>query len=110
MRLRQRATPLKPTWNQYALSRGKFIFVSTKTTALGLLAAGLPVCWVGAQTARDSPESPNFKFGIIVLTECSPIVIGHEISSSGVRRIPLGMAGALQGATKHARFTTNGFP
>ncbi len=90
-----------------SLSRGKFIFVSTKTTALGRLAAGLPADWVGAQTARDSPESPNVNFGIIALTDCSPIVITHEISSSGVRRIPLGMAGAPQGATKHARSTSN---
>jgi len=61
-----------------SLSRRKFISVSTKTTALGLLASGLPAGWVGAQTASESPESPNVNFGIIALTDCSPIVIAHE--------------------------------
>ena len=61
-----------------SLSRRKFISVSTKTTALGLLASGLPAGWVGAQTASQAPESPNVNFGIIALTNCSPIVIAHE--------------------------------
>ena len=61
-----------------SLSRRKFISVSTKTTALGLLASGLPAGWVGAQTASQAPESPNVNFGIIALTDCSPIVIAHE--------------------------------
>src|SRR6478736_3476125 len=62
----------------HALSRRKFLSVSTRTTALGLLASGLPAGWVGAQTASDAPESPNVNFGIIALTDCSPIVIAHE--------------------------------
>ena len=61
-----------------SLSRRKFLSVSTKTTALGLLATGLPTGWLGAQTASDTPESPNVNFGIIALTDCSPIVIAHE--------------------------------
>jgi nitrate/nitrite transport system substrate-binding protein len=61
-----------------SLSRRKFISVSTKTTALGLLASGLPAGWVGAQAASQAPESPNVNFGIIALTDCSPIVIAHE--------------------------------
>ena len=61
-----------------SLSRRKFISVSTKTTALGLLASGLPAGWVGAQTASQAPESPNVNVGIIALTDCSPIVIAHE--------------------------------
>jgi nitrate/nitrite transport system substrate-binding protein len=28
--------------------------------------------------AGDAPETPNLKFGIIALTDCSPIVIAHE--------------------------------
>ena len=51
---------------------------TTKTTALGLLASGLPAGWLGAQTASDAPEAPNVNFGIIALTDCSPIVIAHE--------------------------------
>ncbi|MBC8128139.1 MAG: ABC transporter substrate-binding protein [Gloeobacteraceae cyanobacterium ES-bin-144] len=59
-------------------SRRQFLSVSTKTTALGLLASGLPTGWVGAQTTSDAPETPNINFGIIALTDCSPIVIAHE--------------------------------
>jgi nitrate/nitrite transport system substrate-binding protein len=59
-------------------SRRKFLSTTTKTSALGLLASGLPTGWLGAQTASDAPESPNVNFGIIALTDCSPIVIAHE--------------------------------
>lgn len=59
-------------------SRRQFLSASVKTTALGLLHTGLPVNWAGAQTASDAPESPNVNFGIIALTDCSPIVIAHE--------------------------------
>ncbi len=31
-----------------------------------------------AGSASDAPESPNVSFGIIALTDCSPIVIAHE--------------------------------
>ncbi len=64
--------------NHTNISRRSFLSTSTRTTALGLLASGLPSGWVGAQTADDAPESPNVNFGIIALTDCSPIVIAHE--------------------------------
>ncbi|MEY4246140.1 MAG: hypothetical protein RLZZ245_3725, partial [Verrucomicrobiota bacterium] len=64
--------------SNHSLSRRKFLSATTKTTALGLLASGLPSGWCGAQTAGDAPESPNVNFGIIALTDCSPIVIAHE--------------------------------
>ncbi len=59
-------------------SRRRFLSVSTKATALGLLASGLPAGWAGAQTASEAPEAPDVNFGIIALTDCSPIVIAHE--------------------------------
>ncbi len=31
-----------------------------------------------AASASDAPESPDVKFGIIALTDCSPIVVAHE--------------------------------
>jgi nitrate/nitrite transport system substrate-binding protein len=62
----------------HSLSRRQFLGHSTKATALGLLASGLPTGWVGAQTASDAPETANVNFGIIALTDCSPIVIAHE--------------------------------
>jgi len=64
--------------NQSSITRRKFLSVGTKTSALGLLASGLPAGWAGAQTASSAPESPNVNFGIIALTDCSPIVIAHE--------------------------------
>lgn len=62
----------------HSLSRRGFLARSTKASALGLLASGLPAGWVGAQTASDAPETANVNFGIIALTDCSPIVIAHE--------------------------------
>ena len=49
-----------------------------RTTVAGSLLAGLPSGWMGSVYADDSPESPNVRFGIIALTDCSPIVIAHE--------------------------------
>src|SRR5882724_5945959 len=31
-----------------------------------------------AGSASDAPETPNLNFGMIALTDCSPIVIAHE--------------------------------
>ena len=39
---------------------------------------GLPHGWVGRVFASDAPEVSDVKFGIIALTDCSPIVIAHE--------------------------------
>lgn len=49
-----------------------------RTTVAGSLLAGLPSGWTGSVYADDSPESPSVRFGIIALTDCSPIVIAHE--------------------------------
>jgi nitrate/nitrite transport system substrate-binding protein len=44
----------------------------------------------GSVYADDSPETPNMRFGMIVLTDCSPIVMAHELGyqvfGSGVER------------------------
>ncbi|HTI68704.1 MAG TPA: ABC transporter substrate-binding protein [Candidatus Limnocylindria bacterium] len=56
------------------LSRRRFL----GTTATGAVLAGLPTGWVGSVYADDSPEHAAIKFGIIALTDCSPIVIAHE--------------------------------
>lgn len=62
----------------HSLSRRDFLGRSTKASALGLLASGLPAGWVGSAHAADAPETANVNFGIIALTDCSPIVIAHE--------------------------------
>ena len=63
-------TPMSST----KLNRRRFL----KATSVGLGAAALlgktrPGAW-----ASDAPETPDVKFGIIALTDCSPIVIAHE--------------------------------
>ena len=47
-------------------------------TAVGALLAGVPAGWAGRAFADDSPETASLRFGIIALTDCSPIVIAHE--------------------------------
>ena len=61
-----------------ALSRRQFIRKTVKGTALAALFSGLPKGWVGSSYASEGPESTAVKFGIIALTDCSPIVVAHE--------------------------------
>ncbi|MBI2962387.1 MAG: ABC transporter substrate-binding protein [Deltaproteobacteria bacterium] len=56
-------------------SRRRFL----KTSALGVLLAGLPRGFVGRVFADDGPETPNIRFGIIALTDCCSIVMAHEL-------------------------------
>src|SRR3954465_7743226 len=55
-------------------SRRKFFARS----ATSLLLAGVPLRWSGSVFASDAPETAKMKFGMIALTDCSPIVIAHE--------------------------------
>jgi len=57
------------------LTRRSFI----QTTAAGALLAGLPKGWGGGVYASDAPESPKVRLGIIALTDCSSIVMAHEL-------------------------------
>src|SRR4029078_10097369 len=47
-------------------------------TAMGALLSGLPRGWQGTVRAADGPETTDINFGMIALTDCSPIVIAHE--------------------------------
>lgn len=58
-------------------SRRSFLQRSA-ATGLGTLLTGLPQGWTGSAFADDSPERPDVNLGIIALTDCSSIVIGHE--------------------------------
>ncbi len=60
------------------LSRRHFLRTTAQGAGLAALFAGLPKGWVGSAFADDSPEVADMKFGIIALTDCSPIVIAHE--------------------------------
>jgi ABC-type nitrate/sulfonate/bicarbonate transport systems, periplasmic components len=60
------------------VSRRKFLSTATKAIGAAALLSGLPKGWVGGVYASEGPETPDLKFGIIALTDCSPIVIARE--------------------------------
>ncbi len=60
------------------LSRRSFLRKAVKGATLTALFAGLPKGWVGTAYASDAPETAALNFGMIALTDCSPIVIAHE--------------------------------
>ena len=62
--------------NSVKLGRRKFLSVTT--IGAGALLTGLPRHWFGSVYASDAPEVANMRFGMIALTDCSPIVIAHE--------------------------------
>src|SRR4029078_6431881 len=59
-------------------TRRRFIKTATASVAAGLL-AGVPKGWAGGAVQNDSRETPNVRFGIIALTDCSSIVMAHEL-------------------------------
>lgn len=64
--------------SSHELSRRQFISRTAKGAGIAALFNGLPTGWVGSVFADDAPEVTDLKFGIIALTDCSPIVIAHE--------------------------------
>src|SRR5882724_6445645 len=69
---------LKPKLPSPNLNRREFLGKAARGTTVGVLFGGLPNSWVGSLFASDAPETSTLKFGIIALTDCSPIVIAHE--------------------------------
>ncbi len=60
------------------IGRREFFGTTAKGLGAAALFGALPRGWVGSVYASDAPESPSVKFGMIALTDCSPIVIAHE--------------------------------
>ena len=62
-------------------TRRAFIKLATTagTSSAAALFAGVPRGWAGGVYASDAPETSAIRFGIIALTDCSPIVIAHEL-------------------------------
>src|SRR5678815_1980286 len=60
------------------VTRRKFLTTTTGSLLAGII-GGVPKGWAGGAYADDSPESPNIRFGIIALTDCSSIVMAHEL-------------------------------
>jgi nitrate/nitrite transport system substrate-binding protein len=74
---------MKPNPKQNSTSSLKLSrrsFAGKTIRGLGALAilGGLPRGWVGSVYAHEAPEVRAMKFGMIALTDCSPIVIAHE--------------------------------
>src|SRR5262245_15043754 len=69
---------LKADQRALASTRRQFLGRAAKGLTLGALFTGLPKAWVGSAYTSDAPETTAMKFGIIALTDCSPIVIAHE--------------------------------
>src|SRR6185503_4808157 len=59
-------------------NRRQFLGAAAKGLGATALLGGLPIGWVGSVYADDSPETKSMKFGMIALTDCSPIIIAHE--------------------------------
>jgi nitrate/nitrite transport system substrate-binding protein len=65
--------------NLRRLNRRDFFSLSAKGLGAAALLSNLPKGWAAPDTgASEAPESPNINFGMIALTDCSPIVIAHE--------------------------------
>src|SRR6476661_5510311 len=60
-------------------TRRKFLQTAVAAGGAATLMKGVPGGWVGGVYADDSPETPNVRFGMIALTDCSPIVMAHEL-------------------------------
>ncbi|HEX4646717.1 MAG TPA: CmpA/NrtA family ABC transporter substrate-binding protein [Verrucomicrobiae bacterium] len=72
----RQSSPARRT--EAVLTRRQFLRRTARGAALTALFAGLPKGWVGSAYASDAPETAAMNFGIIALTDCSPIVIAHE--------------------------------
>src|SRR5437667_8386015 len=64
--------------SRHNLSRREFLTTAGKGLGLTTLFGGVPQGWVGSAYASDGPETTKMRFGMIALTDCSPIVIAHE--------------------------------
>src|SRR5438270_1943471 len=69
---------LKTNSRSPALDRRSFLRRVVKSATLTALLAGLPKGWAGRVFASGAPETTKLRFGMIALTDCSPIVIAHE--------------------------------
>lgn len=67
-----------PNSSPSEISRRSFLGKAVKGATLTALFAGLPKGWMGTAYASDAPETTALNFGMIALTDCSPIVIAHE--------------------------------
>jgi nitrate/nitrite transport system substrate-binding protein len=70
--------PTNKNLTRNSSNRRSFLQKFAKGVGAAALLGGVPRGWVGSVYADDSPETSQMKFGMIALTDCSPIVIAHE--------------------------------
>jgi nitrate/nitrite transport system substrate-binding protein len=70
--------PPKENATAPTFTRRRFLSTGAKAAGVAGLLSHLPQGWLGSVYASDAPETADMKFGIIALTDCSPIVIAHE--------------------------------
>ena len=63
--------------SEHKLSR-RTVLRAAGVAGVSALLSGVPNGWRGAAWASDAPEVTDLNFGMIALTDCSPIVIAHE--------------------------------
>src|SRR5262249_26815163 len=73
-----KTNPKQKTTPSPRLSRRNFAGKTIRGLGAMALLGDLPRGWVGSVYADEAPEVKTMKFGIIALTDCSPIVIAHE--------------------------------
>jgi len=61
-----------------SVSRRQFLTRAAQAAGAASLFSFLPKGWASPDLGSDAPETPNLRFGIIALTDCSPLVIAHE--------------------------------
>jgi nitrate/nitrite transport system substrate-binding protein len=66
------------TFFEKPFTRRTFLKAAGAVTAAAVL-PNLPKGWVGGAWASDAPEVTDVRFGIIALTDCSSIVMAHEL-------------------------------
>lgn len=60
------------------VTRRRFLRRLGRGLGAGALLGNLPAGWAGSVTASSAPEVSEMRFGMIALTDCSPLVIAHE--------------------------------
>jgi nitrate/nitrite transport system substrate-binding protein len=58
--------------------RREFLKTTGRALGAGILFGNLPTGWAGSVSASSGPEVSDLRFGMIALTDCSPLVIAHE--------------------------------
>ncbi|MDF3055992.1 MAG: nitrate transporter substrate-binding protein [Rariglobus sp.] len=72
-------SPTPDSFDLRRLNRRAFLSTAAKGLGAAALLSNLPKGWSAPESgASEAPETTDINFGMIALTDCSPIVIAHE--------------------------------